>query len=74
MYARVSTAEVHPGRMEEVISVMKDSILPAAKWQQGYDPNPETNEAIVVTLCESREAPESGEASGYYREQLGKLG
>ena len=72
-------AQVHPGRMEEVVSVSKDSILPAAKRQHGYEgglwlTDPETNEAMVVTLWESREALEAGEASGYYREQLGKLG
>ncbi len=37
MYARVPTAEVQLGKVEEVVSVYRDSILPAAKQQQGYE-------------------------------------
>ncbi len=79
MYARVSTAEVQPGKMEEALSVSRDSILPAAKQQRGYEgglwlTDPQTNKVMVITLWGSREDLEAGEASGYYREQLGKLG
>jgi hypothetical protein len=37
VYARVPTAEVQFGRIEEMVSVSRDSILPAAKQQQGYE-------------------------------------
>lgn len=79
MHARVSTAEVQTGKMGEVVSLSEDSILPAAKQQEGYVgglwlTDPEANKAIIVTLWESREALEAGEASGYYREQVGKFG
>ena len=79
MYARVSTAEVQPGKIEEMVSISKDSILPAARQQEGYEgglwlTDPEANKAIIVTLWESRELLEAGEASGYYREQIGKVG
>ena len=37
MYARMPTAEVQLGKVEEVVSVSRDSILPAAKQQQGYE-------------------------------------
>ena len=37
MYARVPPAEVQLGKVEEVVSVSRDSILPAAKQQQGYE-------------------------------------
>jgi hypothetical protein len=29
---------------------------------------------VIVTLWETREGMEAGERSGYYREQVGKLG
>ena len=52
--------------------------MPAARQQQGFegglwltDPN---NKIMVVTLWASREDMESRETSGYYREQIGKLG
>ena len=78
MYARVSTAEVQPGKIDEVIDISKDSILPAAREQQGFKgglwlTNRDTNKVMVVTLWESREEMESGETGGYYREQIGKL-
>ena len=79
MYARVSTAEVQPGRLDELLSVSRDSVLPAAQQQQGFAgglwlTDPATNRAMIVTLWETREDMEAGERSGYYREQVGKFG
>jgi hypothetical protein len=37
MYARVSAAEVQPGRMDEVVAISKDFVLPAARQQQGFE-------------------------------------
>lgn len=79
MYARVSTAEVQSGKMDEVLSISRDSVLPAAKEQQGFKgglwlTDPDTNKVMILTLWESREDMEAGEQSGYYREQVGKFG
>ena len=79
MYARVSKVEVQPGRMDELVSLSRDSVLPAARRQQGFRgglwlTDPDTNRAMIVTLWESREDMEAGEQSGYYREQIGKFG
>ncbi len=35
MLARVSTATAQPGKLDEVIKVMRDSVLPATKKQKG---------------------------------------
>jgi pimeloyl-ACP methyl ester carboxylesterase len=37
VYARVPTAEVQLGKIEEMVSVSRDSTLPAATQQQGYE-------------------------------------
>ena len=79
MYARVSTAEVQPGRMDKLVSLSRDSVLPAARQQRGFKgglwlTDPDTNKAMIVTLWETREDMEAGEQSGYYREQVGKFG
>ena len=80
MYARVSTAQVQPGRLDELLSVSRDSVLPAAQQQQqGFRgglwlTDPDTNKAMIVTLWETREDTEAGERSGCYREQVGKFG
>ena len=79
MHARVSTAEVRPGRIDELVSLSRDSVLPAARQQQGFGgglwlTDPGTNKVMIVTLWETKEEMEAGERSGYYREQVGKFG
>ncbi len=79
MHARVSTAEVQPGRIEGLVSVSRDSVLPAARQQKGFGggfwlTDPGTNKVMIVTLWETKEDMEAGERSGYYREQVGKFG
>lgn len=79
MYARVSTAEVQPGKIDDTVNISEESVLPAARQQQGFEgglwlTDPDNNKVMVVTLWASREDMESGETSGYYREQIGKLG
>ena len=79
MHARVSTAKVQPGKIDEVVVISEESILPAARQQKGFEgglwlTDHDYNKVMVVTLWASREDMESGEASGYYREQIGKFG
>ena len=79
MYARVSTAEVQHGKMGDVIAVSRDAALPAAQQQPGFKgafwlTDPDANKLMAVTLWETREDMETGEQSGYYREQIGRLG
>ena len=79
MHARVSTAELRPGRMDEVIDISRDSVLPAAQQQRGFRSglwltDREANKIMIVSLWETREDMEAGERSGYYREQVGKFG
>jgi heme-degrading monooxygenase HmoA len=67
--------------LDELLSVSRDSVLPAARQQQqGFrgglwltDPDARSR-SVIVTLWETREGMEAGERSGYYREQVGKLG
>ena len=79
MYARVSTAEVQPGKMDEVIAVSRDAGLPAARQQPGFKgalwlTDRDANKLMAVSLWETREDMETGEQSGYYRERIGRLG
>ena len=58
MYARVTTANVQPGKMDEAISMMRDSAYPANKNQQGFKSailltNPKTGKALSITLWET---------------------
>ena len=79
MHARVSTAELRPGRMDEVIDISRDSVLPAAQQQRGFRSglwltDRDAYKIMIVSLWETREGMEAGERCGYYREQIGKFG
>ncbi len=58
MYARVTTAQVQPGKMDEAISIMRDSTYPASRNQQGFKSailltNSQKGKALSITLWET---------------------
>jgi len=66
MYARVTTAQVQPGKMDEAISIMKNNTHPTHRSQQGFKnaillTDPKTNKALSITLWET-EADATGAA------------
>lgn len=78
MHARVSTAQVQPGKIDELVSILLDSVLPATKQQQGYKgglilTNADTGQAKIIAIWETEADMTAGEASGYYQEQLAKV-
>lgn len=78
MHARVTTVRAKPGKLDEAIGVARDSVAEVARTQKGFGgmtllSDPETGKAIVITMWESEADMEANEASGYYREQIGKI-
>jgi heme-degrading monooxygenase HmoA len=78
MYARATTAQVQPGKMDELVRILLDSVLPAARQQHGYKgglvlTNADTGKAEIIALWETEADMAAGEASGYYREQVAKV-
>ena len=78
MYARATTVQIRPGKMDEAIGIYRDSVMPAAKQQKGFkglslltDRN--TGKGISIVLWETEGDMKSGEASGYYQQQLAKF-
>ncbi|MFQ6050638.1 MAG: antibiotic biosynthesis monooxygenase family protein [Candidatus Hydrothermarchaeota archaeon] len=78
MHARVVTVQIQPGKMEETISLYRDSVVPAAKQQQGFkgallltDSN--TGKALSIVLWETEADMKVTEASGYFQEQIAKF-
>ncbi|MFQ6115311.1 MAG: antibiotic biosynthesis monooxygenase family protein [bacterium] len=79
MHARVVTCQAQPGKIEEGISIYRDSAAPAAKQQKGFKgilllTNPGTGKAISITLWETEADMKAGESSGYFQEQIAKFG
>ena len=78
MYARLTISQIQPGKMDEGIQIVRDSILPAAKQQQGFRgilflSDQSANKGIAITLWETEADMRAGEASGYYQAQIAKV-
>jgi heme-degrading monooxygenase HmoA len=78
MYARVTFATVQAGKVDEVIKVMRDSVLPTLKKQKGFKNmfalmNRSTNKGMVIGIWNTEADMTAGESSGLYREQVGKV-
>ena len=77
-YARVLTAMAHPGKTDEGVQIVRDSILPVTRQQPGYKgylslTDRTSGKAISISLWETEADLLAGETSGYLREQLGNL-
>lgn len=78
MYARVFTAQLQAGKLDEAIHIVQDSIIPAAKAQKGFQQlfflsDSNTGKCHIVSLWASEADRAASEASGFLREQLAKL-
>jgi quinol monooxygenase YgiN len=78
MYARITTAYLRKDLIDKAIKVFEDSIVPAAKKQEGFKSltvfvDRDSGKSIVVSSWESQDNIEVNEQNQYYQEQLMKL-
>ena len=78
MHARIFSAQVQPEQLDQLVTVFQEAIVPAARQQEGFlgirlFVGRATGKAVVVSRWHSEAARLSGEASGYYQEQLVKV-
>ena len=78
MFARLTTAQILPGKMDDTISIMRDSIAPAIKQIDGSKgylmlTDRKMGKAIAIVLWETENAMIASETNGFYQQQLGKL-
>ncbi len=79
MYARVTTTQYSPYRLEEGISIAKEHTLPAAQQQTGFKGylmlvDRSTGKGITITLWEEEADREiTSPNSSYYRDEIGKI-
>lgn len=78
MLARVTTVQAHPDKINEAISIYRDSVVPTVKAQKGYHAtymlmDRTTGKGMAVTLWETAEDLQATESSGYYQEQVAKF-
>ena len=78
MEARVVDLRILPTEAREVVRIYRDSVLPAARRQQGFKgalllTDDETGVGISISLGETEEDREKGEANGFDQQQTRKF-
>ena len=77
-FARVTLTQGKPDMMNETIKIYKESVVPAAKSQNGFRDilllsNFKEGKGISISLWDSEEDAIANEQSGYYKEQVNKF-
>ena len=79
MHARVVTAQMKAGTLEEAARIYQDSVAPAAAQTQGNDGvilliDPNSSAVISISLWDTEDNMAAGELSGCLLDQLQKFG
>jgi len=80
MHVRATTITIQPGKMQEMIDIFKNSVVPAQKAQKGYQggylmTDANSNKALGISVWESEaDMMASESSSGYLQEQVAKIG
>jgi len=78
MFARLTTINTTPERVDEGIAIYKKSVVPAAKLQKGFVStyllvDRPTGKGLAVTFWKTEEDALANEHNRYYQEQLVKF-
>ena len=78
MYAQVVRASVQPGKIDELITIFRDGVIPAALVAPGFRKafmfvDRASNRGMGVSLWETEADVTALATSGFYQEQVGKL-
>ena len=73
MHVRAVTVQIQPGKMQEAIDVYKDSVVPAAKAQKGFQgaylmTDASSGKGLSITFWDSEADMEAVESIWYYQE------
>ncbi len=78
MFARLTIVQVQMDKIDEIIKIFGESIIPAARSQKGSRgiymlTDRKTGKGISLSFWDSEEDAIANEQSGYYQEQVGKV-
>lgn len=79
MYARVTTIQISPYRLDEAIGILREQVVPAIQQQNGFKGylmlvDRGTGNSINITLWEEEaDRQVTGSHSEYYRNAIGKV-
>ncbi len=78
MFARLTTRQINPERIDEFIKRYRQSVVPAAKSQKGYRGiflfmDRKTGNSVSISLWEKEEDAVANEQNRYYQDQVAKF-
>ena len=78
MHARVTIGQMFVAKLDEAITIYRDSVVPAAKQQKGFKglyvlTDRKTGKGLTIALWETEADMMAGENSGYYQQQVAKF-
>ena len=78
MHARVTIGQMLVAKLDEAITIYRDSVVPAAKQQKGFKglyvlTDRKTGKGLTIALWETEADMMAGENSGYYQQQVAKF-
>jgi quinol monooxygenase YgiN len=78
MYARVTSVQIQPGKMEEAIRITDESIIPVVRQQHGFLGFTQmidrtTGNVRFITRFETEASMQAGFSNGFMQQQLAKL-
>ena len=78
MFARVTHVQAKPGKLDDVIALYQDAVVPLLKQQQGFDStvllsDPATGKGMSITLWRTEADRQAGDLNARLREQIVKV-
>jgi heme-degrading monooxygenase HmoA len=78
MYARVTTYQVQPAKVEEVKQIADESVVPAIKQQHGFKSfmnliDRSTGKSMLITVFETEADMKAGVSNGFVQQQSAKI-
>jgi hypothetical protein len=78
MFARVTTVQFNTDKLDDMVKLFQESVVPAAQAQNGsqglyFFTDRKTGKGLAISLWDSEENAVANEKSGYYQEQVGKF-
>ena len=78
MYARLVTSQLQPGTVDEAVQIFRDSVVPDAKQQPGFQGamalvDRGANKTISITLWQTEAEAKRSATGGYLQAQMTKF-
>ncbi len=78
MYARLVTIQLHTGTLDEAVQIFRDSTVPDAKQQPGFQGvlalvDRSANKAISITLWQTEAEARASATGGHLQAQINKF-